>query len=169
MIIFYCRRGNMRTCKWMICFGLLAISSTVFAQEAVITEERHMIKTYPFSDPDPLPIMIRTDTAGKGPKLYPYFFFDQLSPTGTETPWNVVHMENPYIDVYIIPDEGGKLLGASEKSTGNEFIYHNHVRKYRQLAFRGPWTSGGIELNFGFVGTYRHNGVTCRLSRPAKS
>jgi tetratricopeptide (TPR) repeat protein len=30
-----------------------------------------------------------------------------------------------------------------------EFIYLNHVLKFRAIGIRGPWTSGGIEHNFG--------------------
>ncbi|WP_373515488.1 DUF5107 domain-containing protein, partial [Persicitalea sp.] len=32
------------------------------------------------------------------------------------------------------------------------FVYFNHVVKFRNVAMRGPWTSGGIELNFGDIG-----------------
>ena len=61
-------------------------------------------------------------------------------------------MENPYIEAFILPAEGGKLIGAVEKSTQKEFIYYNHVLKFRNISMRGPWTSGGIELNFGIIG-----------------
>ena len=61
-------------------------------------------------------------------------------------------MENDYIKVFILPEVGGKIYGAIEKSTKKEFIYLNHVLKFRQIAMRGPWTSGGIEFNFGLVG-----------------
>ncbi|MCK7476828.1 MAG: DUF5107 domain-containing protein [Candidatus Moduliflexus flocculans] len=43
-------------------------------------------------------------------------------------------------------------LGAADKATGREFLYWNKVLKFRQIALRGPWTSGGIEFNFGVVG-----------------
>ena len=48
-----------------------------------------------------------------------------------------------------LPEVGGKVWGAIEKSTGKEFIYQNHVLKFRAIGIRGPWTSGGIEHNFG--------------------
>ena len=126
-------------------------------QQATITEEQQVIKTYGFSDPDPIPIMSRSSMWGRGLKLYPYFFFDRMTHDGTDQAWNVVHLENPYIDVFVMPEEGGKIIGAHEKSTDNDFVYHNHVRKFRQIALRGPWTSGGIELNFGIRG---HQGTT---------
>lgn len=89
---------------------------------------------------------------GSGPSLYPYYFFDELSYEGVNQDWNVVRMENPYIRVLVLPTEGGKVLGAIEKSTNKEFLYYNKVRKYRHIALRGPWTSGGIEFNFGLIG-----------------
>ncbi|MDP4149691.1 MAG: DUF5107 domain-containing protein, partial [Bacteroidota bacterium] len=60
--------------------------------------------------------------------------------------------ENPYLRVLLAPEIGGKVLGAFEKSTGEPFIYFNKVVKFREIAMRGPWTSGGIEFNFGDIG-----------------
>ncbi|MCP5110154.1 MAG: DUF5107 domain-containing protein, partial [bacterium] len=140
--------------RFLIIAPLLALTlaASLGAQQATVTEEQQVIKTYPFSGPDPAPIMMRSSMWGKGPKLYPYFFFDNLSYDGADQNWNVVRLENPYIEVFVLPGEGGKVIGAVEKSTGKEFIYYNHVRKFRHIALRGPWTSGGIELNFGLVG-----------------
>lgn len=60
--------------------------------------------------------------------------------------------------MYVLPADGGKIWGAIEKSTGKEFIYRNEVIKYRNISMRGPWTSGGIEFNFGYIG---HHPSTC--------
>ncbi len=130
----------------------LILTVCLFGQQATVQMEKQVFKTYPFSGPDPAPIMTRSSMWGKGPRLYPYFFFDKLSTSGSDQSWDVVRMENPYVRVYVLPAEGGKLIGAIEKSTERQFIYFNHVRKFRHIALRGPWTSGGIELNFGIVG-----------------
>ena len=58
-------------------------------------------------------------------------------------------LENEFITVTVLPEVGGKVWGAIEKSTGKEFVYMNHAMKFRSIAIRGPWTSGGIEHNFG--------------------
>ena len=52
----------------------------------------------------------------------------------------------------VLPQVGGKVWGATNKTTGRDFLYANHVMKFREIALRGPWTSGGIEFNFGIVG-----------------
>ena len=57
-------------------------------------------------------------------------------------------MENEHIEVYVLPEVGGKIWGAIDKSNGEEFIYRNEVMKFRNISLRGPWTSGGIEFNF---------------------
>jgi len=121
-------------------------SEVVSGQNISITEELRTIKTYPYSDPNPVP-SIATD--GQSSVFYPYFTFDNYTDKGINKAWKVVTMENDYIEVTVLPEVGGKVMGAIEKSTGEEFIYLNHVMKFRAIGIRGPWTSGGIEHNFG--------------------
>lgn len=122
--------------------GLVLGSFLSFGQ-ARVEEERLIFKTYPFFDPDPVPLI--------GP-IYPYFKFHGYSLEGKDQAWRMVRLTNPYIEVLVAPEIGGKVWGAVEKSTGRAFIYWNKVIKFREIALRGPWTSGGIEFNFGIIG-----------------
>lgn len=122
------------------------------AGDATVAETKEMIKTYPFSDPDPVPIFARSSMGGQGARLYPYFFYNKFSGAGADKEWTVVRLENPYLSVSVLPQAGGKVWGATDKSANREFLYTNHVLKFREIALRGPWTSGGIEFNFGIVG-----------------
>lgn len=146
------------TRKRAIILGILCAVSLSFwdcgapSDNATIGEHVESIKTYPFSEPDPVPILTRSGLWGRGARLYPYFFFDKFSETSIEKDWKVIRMENPYISLSVLPEVGGKVWGAREKSSGRDFIYTNHVMKFREIALRGPWTSGGIEFNFGIVG-----------------
>lgn len=119
---------------------------------AFVREGQEVIRTYPYGEADPVPIMTRSGMWGKGARLYPYTFFDEYSKAPVDRPWKVVRLENSFIEVAVLPEVGGKIWGATEKSTGLEFIYTNHALKFREIALRGPWTSGGIEFNFGIVG-----------------
>ena len=114
------------------------------ALAANVTETEIDFKTYPFSDPDPVPV---TEN-----ERYPYFFFDGSTDKGEVRKWKAVILENDRIRVTILPEVGGKIWGAVDKITGNEFVYHNKVVKFRNISRRGPWTSGGIEFNFGIIG-----------------
>ena len=146
------RKLNKIILLFFAAITIIFLWGCVPTDKASIEERSESIKTYPFSEPDPVPILTRSSLWGRGARLYPYFFFDKFSKTSVPKDWKVVRMENPYIEVSILPEVGGKVWGAVEKSTGKEFIYTNHVMKFREIALRGPWTSGGIEFNFGIVG-----------------
>ncbi len=110
---------------------------------ATIKKETLSLKTYMFSEPDPIPDISR---------IYPYFRFDNYTSKGENKDWEMVVLENKYIKVYVCPAIGGKIWGAFEKSTGKEFLYFNNVVKFRDVAMRGPYSSGGLEYNFGDIG-----------------
>ena len=111
-----------------------------------LVEEKRNLKTYPFSDPNPVPILTQDK------RLYPYHKFVGYTHDSTSHEWKVIRMENEHIEVYVLPEVGGKIWGAIDKSNGEEFIYRNEVMKFRNISLRGPWTSGGIEFNFGVIG-----------------
>ncbi|MBT3750960.1 MAG: DUF5107 domain-containing protein, partial [Bacteroidetes bacterium] len=100
-------------------------------------------RTYGFDDPNPI---------AKPGIIYPYYRFDGYTHIAIDKDWKIIEMENEWIKVLIAPEIGGKVLGAIEKSTGEEFLYFNKVIKFRDVAMRGAWTSGGIEFNFGSIG-----------------
>ena len=122
--------------------GTLCASALLAASK--VTEGTLALPTYPFSDPDPVPCVEA--------KRYPYFRYDGSSASATTQSWTCVTLENDRVRVTMLPQIGGKVWGALDKATGREFIYFNHVVKFRDIAMRGPWCSGGIEFNFGITG-----------------
>ena len=102
------------------------------------------LPTYMFHDPDPVP-MTRSDH-------YPYFRFDGYEAKPSPRTWQTVTLESDRLRVTITPEVGGKIWGAYDKRTNVDFIYFNHVAKFRDISMRGPWSSGGIEFNFGKMG-----------------
>ena len=130
----------------ILCVALTAASCAAPGPRARISEEERVLETYPFSEPNPVP-MLATDR-----RLYPYHTFEGYAATPEPREWKVVRMENDLIEVFVLPEVGGKVWGAVVKATGHEFIYRNEVMKFRDIALRGPWTSGGIEFNFGVIG-----------------
>jgi hypothetical protein len=126
-------------CLGVFCRGL---ASTVTVGEMEF-------KTYPFSDPDPVPATSKT--------RYPYFRYDRTCHDAAYAKWQTVTLENDVIRVIILPQVGGKIWTATDKKTGRDFLFTNHVMKFRDIAQRGPWTAGGIEFNFGIIG---HNPST---------
>ena len=140
----YTRKLKRLVVALMPVFGFLTV--TAQSTRAIISESLVDFKTYAFDDPNPSPILM------SDPGIYPYHRFEGYSSEGQDSAWKVVKLENEYIEVYVLPQVGGKVWGAIEKSTGEEFIYRNEVMKFRNISMRGPWTSGGIEFNFGIIG-----------------
>ncbi|MFN8573961.1 MAG: DUF5107 domain-containing protein [Gemmatimonadaceae bacterium] len=110
---------------------------------ATVREYARTFPTYPFGDPNPIPVVGR---------IYPYFRFDGFAHTSQPRSWKVVELENDYLRVMILPEVGGKIWNAVDKRTNRSFIYFNQAVKFRDVAMRGPWTSGGIEANYGIIG-----------------
>ncbi|MFH6997082.1 DUF5107 domain-containing protein [Flavobacterium sp. FlaQc-57] len=125
----------------ILLFGSLFVNAQ---NQPTIKEYKKVFTTYPFADPDPIP---KPDT-----KFYPYFRFDGFTDKPVQKEWKVIELENDYIKLTILPEIGGKVWSAIEKSTGKDIIYNNHVIKFRDIAMRGPWTSGGVEGNYGIIG-----------------
>ncbi|MFT4565822.1 MAG: tetratricopeptide (TPR) repeat protein [Saprospiraceae bacterium] len=135
------RRGNLCCIVASLIFCVESNAQIVGVSEEMIT-----LKTYEFGDPNPISIL------SDNPTIYPYFKYDGYSQKSEEKKWKVVTLENEFIKVMILPEAGGKVWGAIDKTTGEEFIYKNEVMKFRNISMRGPWTSGGIEFNFGVIG-----------------
>jgi tetratricopeptide (TPR) repeat protein len=127
----------------LMAIASLASSSPAQERPATVREFVREFPTYPFGDPDPIPNVGR---------IYPYFRFDGFSTIAQPKKWKVIELENDYIKVIILPEIGGKIWAAIEKRSGRPYIYFNHVVKFRDIAMRGPWTSGGIEANYGIIG-----------------
>lgn len=135
------RRFSVTTLLLSLALGLFP--SLARAERATVREYKKTLRTYPFSDPDPVP---------NPGRIYPYFRFDGFTDQPGDREWTVVELENSWIRVTVMPEIGGKIWTAVEKSTGKPFLYGNQVVKFRDVAMRGPWTSGGIEANYGIIG-----------------
>ena len=43
--------------------------------------------------------------------------------------YTAVHLENEYLDVWVLPEIGGRIFAAQDKTTGYDFFYRQHVIK----------------------------------------
>jgi tetratricopeptide (TPR) repeat protein len=130
--------------KFIITSILVSALLTTHAQQpATIREYDQAFPTYGFSDPNPIPLLNN---------VYPYFRFDGFTDKPINKNWKVVELQNDYIRLLILPEIGGKIWAAIERSTNRPFLYYNHSVKFRDVAMRGPWTSGGLEANYGIIG-----------------
>jgi tetratricopeptide (TPR) repeat protein len=128
--------------RYILCL-LLLLSFSLNAQHVSIKEVVRPMKTYPYSDPDPV---------ARPGRVYPYFRFNGFTNKSITRNWNMIELENDYIKLAVTPEIGGKVWEAYEKASQFPFIFCNSVVKFRNVALRGAWTSGGLEFNFGDYG-----------------
>ena len=64
--------------------------------------------------------------------------------------YTVVVLENEYLKIEILPEIGGRIYLALDKTTGYDFFYKQHVIKPALIGVLGSWISGGVEFNWPF-------------------
>lgn len=81
--------------------------------------------------------------------VYPYPMQTGVTGQRSVESYRAVVLENDYIRLIVLPELGGRIYAAHDKTNEDfDFIYHNHVIKPSLVALRGAWISGGIEWNF---------------------
>jgi tetratricopeptide (TPR) repeat protein len=85
---------------------------------------------------------------GSSGKVYPLPFTDRIADTKTDRTWTAVWLENAFLQVMILPEIGGRIHIARDKTNGYDFIYRQNVIKPALVGLAGPWISGGIEFNW---------------------
>lgn len=64
--------------------------------------------------------------------------------------YKLVTLENSYVKIEILPEIGGRIYSALDKTTGYDFFYKQHVIKPALIGVLGSWISGGVEFNWPF-------------------
>ena len=118
-------------------------------QEVKIWEEAVVIPTYEVGAADKNPMFLEKRVyQGSCGKVYPYPTTETISPVRTDKTWQAVWLENEYIRVMVLPELGGRIQRAYDKTNGYDFVYYNQVIKPALVGLTGPWISGGIEFNW---------------------
>ena len=113
-----------------------------------LTEVDEIIPTYLSGPPDPNPMFyFGDDSQGAQGRIYPYPLYNNLTNKKADRIYHVVYLENEYVRIGIVPEIGGKLFSAVDKTNHYDFVYHQHVIKPALIGLIGAWISGGIEWN----------------------
>lgn len=112
-------------------------------------EEDYVIPTYKVFPPEKNPLFIEKRAyQGSTGKVYPLPVTEKISDTKEDVVYKAVFLENEYLKVMILPELGGRIQRAYDKTNGYDFVYYNHVIKPALVGLTGPWISGGIEFNW---------------------
>ncbi len=118
-------------------------------EKVKIWEESVIIPTYEIGEADKNPIFLdKRVYQGSSGKIYPYPTVETISDEKVDKEYQAVWLENEYIRVMILPELGGRIQRAYDKTNDYDFVYYNHVIKPALVGLTGPWISGGIEFNW---------------------
>lgn len=114
---------------------------------ATISETTIEIPTYPLGPDDKNPPLNK-------PEVYPYAMQTAISgEAAVPQSYQAVVLENRWIRVIVLPELGGRIWAAHDKTNHNyDFIYQNRVIKPALVAPRGAWVSGGVQWNVAGLG-----------------
>lgn len=117
--------------------------------EAQVWSQTVTIPTYGVGQPDKNPMFLEKRVyQGSSGKVYPYPVIDKILDEKQDKEYTAVFLENDYLKVMILPELGGRIQRATDKTNGYDFVYYNHVIKPALVGLLGPWISGGIEFNW---------------------
>ncbi len=128
---------------------LLSSGGAAAAPPAVrVWQERMMIPTYRVGEPERNPIFYfgRAYQGARGP-VYPYPLLDVLTDIREDRDYNALRLENEYLKICVLPEIGGRIFEAVDKTNGYNFFYRQHVIKPALIGMLGAWISGGVEWN----------------------
>jgi tetratricopeptide (TPR) repeat protein len=114
-----------------------------------VWEEDRSIPTYGVGAPDRNPMFLEKRVyQGSSGKVYPHPVIDKIEDEKKPQTYRLVILENEYVRIEILPELGGRIYRALDKTNGYDFVYHNQVIKPALVGLAGPWISGGIEFNW---------------------
>ena len=116
---------------------------------AEIWTEQVVIPTYGIGKADKNPMFLEKRVyQGSSGKVYPLPVVDKILDEKRDQAYTAVYLENDYIRVMVLPQLGGRIQRAYDKTNGYDFVYYNEVIKPALVGLTGPWISGGIEFNW---------------------
>ena len=111
--------------------------------------EQITLPTYGIGKADKNPMFLEKRVyQGSSGKVYPLPVVDKILDEKIDQPYTAVWLENDYIRVMVLPELGGRIQRAYDKTNGYDFVYYNEVIKPALVGLVGPWISGGIEFNW---------------------
>lgn len=112
-----------------------------------VWEETITLPTYRMNPNDPNPAFFQNQSyQGASRVIYPYPLQDNFTHEKVDQQYNALFLENEFLKVCVMPEIGGRLFYATDKTNEYEMFYRQHVIKPASIGMTGAWISGGIEF-----------------------
>ncbi|MEN6595342.1 MAG: DUF5107 domain-containing protein [Clostridiaceae bacterium] len=114
-----------------------------------VWQEEITIPSYPTGTPDKNPVFLEKRVyQGSSGKVYPHPVIESIGDEPHDVTYQALCLENKYLFIMVLPELGGRIQRAYDKTNGYDFVYYNQVIKPALVGLAGPWISGGIEFNW---------------------
>ena len=108
-----------------------------------VWEEPKVIPTWEVKPAEVNPVF-----RGRKSGIYPYTYKQILTSNVIEETYKACWLENDFVRVLVLPEIGGRLHGAKDKTNAYNFFYWQPTIKPGLIGMTGAWISGGVEWNF---------------------
>ena len=143
----------MRTCLLasgaVLCGSFALAASGEDRSEVKVEKSSIILPTYAPGGYDKTPLFYtgRVYQGAQG-RVYPYPMQDVLFDGKADETYTYLTLENRWLHMGLLPEHGGHLLNLTDRATGFETFYRQHVVKPALIGMLGAWISGGVEWNF---------------------
>ncbi len=106
------------------------------------------IPTYKLNPPETAPVFDCDWSYQRARRaVYPYALNDNMTRNRENVVYKALYLENEYVKLCVLPEIGGRLFYATDKTNGYDIFYHQDVIKPANVGMTGAWISGGVEWN----------------------
>ncbi len=117
--------------------------------QVIVREEQVTIPTYRIGQPEKNPMFLEKRIyQGSSGVVYPHPIVERVFSEKEDKQYTALFLENRYLKFMLLPELGGRVQMALDKTNGYHFVYYNQVIKPALVGLTGPWLSGGIEFNW---------------------
>ena len=115
----------------------------------LVRVEDTIIPTYAAGIPEKNPMFLENRVyQGSSGVIYPHPIIERVADTKSDVTYTAIFLENEFLEIMLLPELGGRVQMARDKTNDFHFVYHNRVIKPALVGLAGPWISGGIEFNW---------------------
>jgi len=140
---------------WGVAFVLSPAWGEVLSEEGTIK-----LPSYEISAPEKSPVFdCKWSYQRARRSIYPYALNDNLYAEKSEMKtWKALYIENEYLKVCVLPEIGGRLFYAIDKTNGYDIFYRQDAIKPANVGMNGAWISGGVEWN-----VFHHHRISTQM------
>ncbi|GHU67289.1 hypothetical protein FACS189413_01780 [Bacteroidia bacterium] len=124
------------------------LSATANNDQVKISEGTLDLPTYQMNAAETAPFFERDYSYQRARRsVYPYPMNDNMTRKRENVTYKALYLENEYVKLCVLPEIGGRLWYAIDKTNGYDIVYRNDVIKPANVGMLGAWVSGGAEWN----------------------